>query len=220
MLCLSRLILYQHILNSNKFILYPRQFTDNTYSRLVSFYYAAAHCTKIKGSGTLSLDTKDLLQEATRKLIGGKETNSIGTGAESLMPSILIDKKKPIKDAYTFKDVKEAGAVGSVPSLMFWTPDQKKILFEHHPRSIIYGQYGTGKTVLLTEKIKRMIQSIIDDQDKPGENIYLQLLYREVKGIYFTATVPKTLNIQSQFYFIIFSFVGGNQGTVMLVKKQ
>ena len=83
MLCLSRLILYQHILNYNKFILYPKQITDTTYSRLVSFYYAASHCTKVKGSGTLSLDTKDLLEETTRKLIGGKETNSIGTGAES-----------------------------------------------------------------------------------------------------------------------------------------
>ena len=175
MLCLSRLILYQHILNYNKFILYPRQFTDNTYSRLVSFYYAAAHCTKIKGSGTLSLDTKDLLEEATRKLIGGKETNSIGTGAESLMPSILANGdsggKKTKNEDYTFKDVKDAGAVGSVPSLMFWTPDQRKILFEHHPRSVICGHFGTGKTLLLTEKIKRMIRSIIDDQNKQGEQM-------------------------------------------------
>ncbi|XP_023347151.1 uncharacterized protein LOC111715977 [Eurytemora carolleeae] len=138
---------------------------------MVSFFYAAAHCTKVKGSGTLSLDTKDLLEEATRKLIGGKETNSIGTGAESLMPSILAHDdsggEKSKNEDYTFEDVKKAGgAVGSVPSLMFWTPDQRKILFEHHPRSVIYGQFGTGKTLLLTEKIKRMIRSIIDDQDK------------------------------------------------------
>ena len=83
MLCLSRLILYQHILNYNKLILYPKQITDTTYSRLVFFYYAASHCTKVKGPGTLSLDTKNLLEEATRKLIGRKETNTIGTGAES-----------------------------------------------------------------------------------------------------------------------------------------
>ena len=180
MLCLSRLILYllyQHILNYNKFILYPKQITDTTYSRLVSFYYAASHCTKVKGSGsgTLSLDTKDLLEEATRKLIGGKETNSIGTGAESSMASILAHGdsggEKTKKEAYTFKDVKKEGAVGSVPSLMFWTPDQRKILFEHHPRSVIYGYYGTGKKVLLTEKIKRMIQNIIDDQEKQGEQM-------------------------------------------------
>ena len=145
------------------------------YINMVSFFYAAAHCTKIKGSGTLSLDTKDLLQEATRKLIGGKETNSIGTGAESLMPSILAHGdsggEKTKNEAYTFKDVKKAGAVGSVPSLMFWTPDQKKILFEHHPRSVICGQFGTGKSVLLTEKIKRMIQSVIDDQNNQGEQM-------------------------------------------------
>ena len=134
---------------------------------MVSFFYAAAHCTKVKGSGTLSLDTKDLLEEATRKLIGGKQTNSIGTGAEFL----IHGGEKTKNEAYTFKDVKGAGAVGSVPSLMFWTPDQRKILFEHHPRSVIYGEYGTGKTVLLTEKIKRMIQNIIDDQDKQGEQM-------------------------------------------------
>ena len=167
MLCLSWVILYQHILNYNKFILYPRQFTDNTYSRLVSFYYAAAHCTTVKGSGTLSLDTKDLLEEATRKLIGGKETFSIGTGAEFL----IHGGEKTKNEAYTFEAVKKAGgAAGSVPSLMFWTPDQRKILFEHHPRRVIIGLYGTGKTVLLTEKIKRMIQSI-DDQDKQGEQM-------------------------------------------------
>ena len=172
MLCLSRLILYQHILNYNKFILYPKQITDTTYSRLVSFYYAASHCTKVKGSGsgTLSLDTKDLLEEATRKLIGGKETNSIGTGAEYLAHGDSGGEKTK-NEPYTFKDVKKGGAVGSVPSLMFWTPDQRKILFEHHPRSVIYGYYGTGKTVLLTEKIKRMIQNIIDDQEKQGEQM-------------------------------------------------
>ena len=90
---------------------------------MVSFFYAAAHCTKDKGSGILSLDTKDLLEEATRKLIGGKETNSIGTGAESLMPSIRTNGdsggEKSKNEAYTFKDVKKEGAVGSVASLMF-----------------------------------------------------------------------------------------------------
>ena len=119
-----------------------------------------------KGSGILSLDKKDLLQEATRELIGGKETFSIGTGAEFL----IRGGEKTKNEAYTFKDVKKEGAVGSVSSLMFWTPDQRKILFEHHPRSVIYGYFGTGKTVLLTEKIKRMIQSI-DDQNKQGEQM-------------------------------------------------
>ena len=109
----------------------------------------------------------------------GKKTNPIGTGAESLLPPILADGgsrgEKSKKEAFTFKDVKEAGAVGSVPSLMFWTQEQHKILFEHHPRSVIYGQFGTGKTVLLTEIIKRMIQSVIDypiykdGQDKQGK---------------------------------------------------
>ena len=121
-----------------------------------------------KGSGILSLDTQDLLEEATRKLIGGKETFSIGTGAEFL----IHGGEKTKNEAYTFEAVKKAGgAAGSVPSLMFWTPNQKKILFEHHPRSVIFGQFGTGKTVMLTEKIKRMIQSIIDDQDKQGEQM-------------------------------------------------
>ena len=167
-------MLYQHILNYNQFILYPRQNTDTTYSRLVAFLYAAAHCTKVKGSETLSLDTIDLLEEATRKLIG--ETNPIGIGAESLLPSILAyggsGGKNSKKEAFTFQDVKKAGAVGSVPSLMFWTPEQHKILSKHHPRSVIYGQYGCGKTIILTELIKRRIQSVIDDltyKDKQGE---------------------------------------------------
>ena len=172
MLCLSRFMLYQHILNYNQFILYPRQNTDTTYSRLVAFLYATAHCTKVKGSGTLSLDTIDLLEEATRKLIG--ETNPIGTGAESLFPSILAHGGSGGKNSKkeTWKDVKEAGAVGSVPSLMFWTPEQHRILSKHHPRSVIYGQYGCGKTIILTELIKRRIQSVIDDltyKDKQGE---------------------------------------------------
>ena len=178
MLCLSRFILYQHILNYNQFILFPRQYTDTSYSRLVAVFYAASHCTKVEGSATLSLDTKDLLEETTSKLIG-KETNPIGTGAESLLSTILAHGssggEKTEKAAFTFKDVKKAGAVGSVPSLMFWTPEQHKILFTHHPRSVIFGQYGSGKTLLLTHKMKRMIQSVIDDpiykdsQDKQGK---------------------------------------------------
>ena len=147
------------------------------YNNIVSFLYAAAHCTKEKGSGTLSLDTINLLEETTRKLTGKETTSSdsIGTGAESSMRSILdhgdSGGEKTKKEPYTFDDVKKAGAVGSIPSLMFWSPDQKKILFEHHRRRVIYGQYGTGKTLLLTEIIKRMIQSIIDDQDTQGEQM-------------------------------------------------
>ena len=157
------------------------QTVGTPYIKMVSFLYAASHCTKVKGSATLTLDTIDLLEEATRKIFG-KETNPIATGAESLLSSILAHGRsggeKSKNEAFLFKDVKEAGgAVGSVPSLMFWTPEQHKILFEHHPRSVIFGQYGSGKTLLLTHKMKRMIQSDIDDpiykdsqsQDKQGK---------------------------------------------------
>ena len=158
MLCLSRFILYQHILNFNQFILYPQQYTDTTYSKVIFLLYGASHCTKDKSSGTLTLDTIDLLGEATRKL-NGNGANSIGTGIDFSRISTLDP---------AFKDLKIL-AYGSVPSLMFWTPEQKKILCEHHSRSVIYGQYGSGKTVILTEKIKRMIQSVIDDFNKIGE---------------------------------------------------
>ena len=130
------------------------------YIRLVTLLYASTHCTKVKGSGTLTLDTIDLIGEATRKLIG-KETNSIGTGVDSS----LISTHDP-----AFRDLKK-WAYGSVPSLMFWTPEQHKILFEQNPRSVIYGTFGCGKSLLLNERIKRMIQSLIDDKmHKPFDN--------------------------------------------------
>ena len=165
---------------------------------MVSFFYAAAHCTEVKDSGTLSLDTKDLLEEATRKLIGGKETFSIGTGAEFL----IHGGEKTKNEAYTFEAVKKAGgAAGSVPSLMFWTPDQRKILFEHHPRSVIYGEFGTGKTVLLTEKIKRMIQSIIDDQNKQGEQMQNSFFLFSIVLAFFSGNLIIKLKVFNQYLF-------------------
>lgn len=81
------------------------------------------------------------------------DANAIGTGAESDLTVI-----KP-----SFKNLKEK-AVSSVESMLFWNEEQAEVLFSDVSRCIVTGEYGSGKTWIVLEKMKRLILS------KGGDN--------------------------------------------------
>ncbi len=128
----------------------PKYEIGDSYANLVKFLIASAYCAK--ADETLTLAPLDLIEDAKKKQLGS-DANAIGTGAESDLTVI-----KP-----SFKNLKEK-AVSSVESMLFWNEEQAEVLFSDVSRCIVTGEYGSGKTWIVLEKMKRLILS------KGGDN--------------------------------------------------
>ena len=135
---------------------------DKCYKTLVKILFASAHCAKVEG--TLTLAPVDLVEDTKKKLVGA-DAPAIGAGEheELLMPdpSFSSLKWKP---------------VGCIDSVLFWSREQAKILLSDIPKCIIRGGFGSGKTLLLLEKVKRLVQSPCDSKNQARKVIFISCL--------------------------------------------
>ena len=145
---------------------------DESYIQLSKILLASAHCASAEGILTLNAALEPVV--ATKNLLLGEGTEGVGIGVP---PSI-----NPTPDP-TWKDVKNKPA-GSLPSLLFWTPGQSNFLSNGPKRQLLHGAFGTGKTILMMEKMKRLIQTEIKyNDDNPGQQ-------KEIKGLFISCLDP------------------------------
>ena len=127
---------------------------DETYYNMAKILLAAAYSTK--ANTTMNLVQQNVVLE-TSKILRGPEDSAIGVG---------YDPTDSPPDAPKLADTKRKPA-GSLTSMLFWSQDQVKFLYNDHPRTVVYGQYGCGKSILIIEKLRRYLRR---DEKKNEEN--------------------------------------------------
>ena len=119
----------------------------SSYKTILSFLAASYHANAVKkdGIGVLQFDVKNLVLEASSKLVGPPQ---IQAGFEAV---------EKMEDNVTLSDLKNQPLAG-FKGLMFWNKKQVEILMkmdkheEEGTPCIIGGVWGTGKTLLLAYK--------------------------------------------------------------------
>ena len=131
---------------------------DENYCNIAKILIAAAYSGKAKANATINLVQRDLVQESA-KLLQGDNLEPISVG---------IDPSESTAEKPKFDDTKKkAVAVGSLTSMLFWSQDQVTFLTNDHPRTVVYGQYGCGKTILIVEKLRRYLTEKKVSVEKP-----------------------------------------------------
>jgi len=73
----------------------------------------------------------------------------------NLAPYNLVEKSKKL----LLGD--NVGAIGgSLTSMLFWSQDQVTFLSDDHPRTVVCGQFGCGKTLIVLEKMRRYLRRV------------------------------------------------------------
>ena len=136
---------------------------DITYMKLAKILYASAHAQEVtRSSGNIGLKLVDLKfkirdkefvvsapenpLDKTHEKLFGKEEDSVSAGFNSNV-SYTGDVQ--------FSDLKNTG-IGDIKSMIFWNPDQYKVIHSNHEKMVITGEFGTGKTLLLMSKLQRL----------------------------------------------------------------
>ena len=119
---------------------------DETYCNMAKILLAAAYSGK--ANATMNLAKHNLVEDSSKHLRGN--VGAIGVGND---PS-----DSPAEEP-KFDDTKKKAA-GSLTSMLFWSQDQVTFLSDDHPRTVVCGQYGSGKTLLLLEKMRRFLRRV------------------------------------------------------------
>ncbi len=83
-------------------------------------------------------------------------------GAEAI--GLGVDATLSPTNDPNYEEFKNALA-GSMTSLLFWNKEQVSFLFNDLPRRVLlYGEYGTGKTLLMVETLKRWVRKQVGDK--------------------------------------------------------
>ena len=102
----------------------------------------------------MNLDRKNLNKETLKNFLG-EGAEAIGLGVDATL--------SPTNDP-NYEEFKNAPA-GSITSLLFWNKEQVSFLFNDLPRRVLlYGQYGTGKTLLVVETLRRWVSKQVCDK--------------------------------------------------------
>ena len=140
---------------------------DKTYTNIVNLLLASVHSGK--AVATMNLAPRNLVQESLKRLLGN--VKAIGVGIDPC--------DSPAKEP-KFDDSKNSAA-GSLTSMLFWSQDQVKFLSNEHPRTIVCGPYGCGKTLLILEKIRRYLREQKVSVEKPRA-LFISCLNPSMKG--------------------------------------
>ena len=132
----------------------PPSPVDKTYTNIVNLLLASVHSGK--ANFTLNLAPRNLVKESSKLLLGNK-VGAIGIGIDP-SDSPAVEPK--------FDDTKKKAA-GSVTSMLFWSQDQVTFLSDDHPRTVVCGLYGCGKTLLILEKMRRCLREQKLSVEKP-----------------------------------------------------
>ena len=127
---------------------------DETYCNMAKILLAAAYSGK--ANATMPLAPHSFVAESM-KLLLGNNVGAIGVG---------IDLSDSPAEEPKFDDTKKKAA-GSVTSMLFWSQDQVTFLFDDHPRTVVCGQYGCGKTLMVVEKMRRYLREKKVSVEKP-----------------------------------------------------
>ena len=102
----------------------------------------------------MNLDRKNLNKETLK--------NFLGEGAEAI--GLGVDARLSPTNEPNYEEFKNAPA-GSITSLLFWNKEQVSFLFNDlHRRVLLYGEYGTGKTLLVVETLRRWVSKQVGDK--------------------------------------------------------
>ena len=125
---------------------------DEMYLALVKIMLASAYSSE--NSGSMNLDRKNLNKETLKNFLG-EGAEAIGLGVDATL--------SPTNDP-NYEEFKNAPA-GSITSLLFWNKEQVSFLFNDLPRRVLlYGEYGTGKTLLVVETLRRWVSKQVGDK--------------------------------------------------------
>ena len=127
---------------------------DETYCNMAKILLAAAYSGK--ANATMPLAPHSFVAESM-KLLLGNNVGAIGVG---------IDLSDSPAEEPKFDDTKKKAA-GSVTSMLFWSQDQVTFLSDDHPRTVVCGQYGCGKTLMVLEKMRRYLREKKVSVEKP-----------------------------------------------------
>ena len=147
---------------------------DESYIQLSKILLASAHCASAEGILTLNAALEPVVE--TKNLLLGKGTEDLGIGVP---PSINLTP-----DPTCLKDLKNKPA-GSLTSLLFWTPQQSNFLSNGPKRQVLHGTFGTGKTILLIEKMNRLIQTAVKYNDANPDQ------QKEIRGMFISCLKPE-----------------------------
>ena len=120
---------------------------DETYCNMTKILLAAAYSGK--ANATMNLAPHKCVEES-KKLLLGDNVGAIGVG---------IDPSESAAEKPKFDETKKKAA-GSLTSMLFWSQDQVTFLSDDHPRTVLGGEYGSGKTLLLLEKMRRYLRRV------------------------------------------------------------
>jgi len=132
----------------------PPSPVDKTYTNIVNLLLASVHSGK--ANATLNLAPHKCVEES-EKLLLGENVGAIGVG---------IDPSESAAEEPKFDDTKKKAA-GSLTSMLFWSQDQVTFLSDDHPRTVVCGQFGCGKTLMVLEKMRRCLRRV----EKKNEEI-------------------------------------------------
>ena len=122
------------------------------YENLAKLLVASKHFVKVKEeNGTINLELNMIsATEAThRKQFGvGAEPVTVGT----------TDISKLTQDLEVKFTSLEKKPFASLESIIFWNREQLDFLHNNHPKILISGSYGTGKTLLLMAKMDMLLR--------------------------------------------------------------
>ena len=125
----------------------PPSPVDKTYTNIVNLLLASVHSGK--ANATLNLAPHKCVEES-EKLLLGDNVGAIGVG---------IDPSESAAEEPKFDDTKKKAA-GSLTSMLFWSQDQVTFLSDDHPRTVVCGQFGSGKTLMVLEKMRRFLRRV------------------------------------------------------------
>ena len=125
----------------------PPSPVDKTYTNIVNLLLASVHSGK--ANATLNLAPHKCVEES-KKLLLGDNVGAIGVG---------IDPSDSPAEEPKFDDTKKKAA-GSLTSMLFWSQDQVTFLSDDHPRTVVCGQFGCGKTLIVLEKMRRYLRRV------------------------------------------------------------
>ena len=141
----------------------PPSPVDKTYTSIVNLLLASVHSGKANvtlnlapHNPTLKLAPYNLVEESKKQLLG----NNVGAIGVGMDPSDSPAEKPK------FDDTKKKAA-GSLTSMLFWSQDQVTFLSDDHPRTVVCGQFGSGKTLLSVEKMRRYLREKKFSVEKP-----------------------------------------------------